>query len=124
MENEIQVIIGENLKKLRKKRFETVTELADKLGVSQSTISGWENGKIMPRAGAIEKIAAHYKIKKSDLLSPNLGENKQPSNQEDALEDITAKFRANKDKIPPEEFENIKKEIESFISYQISKYEK
>ena len=68
MNRDIKMIFADNLKKLRKGRNETVTELAEVLGVAQSTISDWENAKKMPRAGAIEKIGEHYNINKSDLL--------------------------------------------------------
>ena len=63
MIKDIKTIFGENLKRLRNKRQVTSVDLASILGVSQSTISDWENGKKMPRAGAIEKLSDYFKIK-------------------------------------------------------------
>lgn len=45
-----------------------MTELAESIGVSQSTVSDWEHGKKMPRSGAIQKLADYFDIEKSDLL--------------------------------------------------------
>lgn len=65
---DIKEIFAENLKKLRSSRGEGSVDLAEAIGVAQSTISDWENAKKMPRAGAIEKISEHYNVNKTDLL--------------------------------------------------------
>lgn len=69
-EKDIKQIFAENIKRYRKIHNENAVDLAAALGVAQSTISDWENGKKMPRSGAIERISDHYKINKSDLLMP------------------------------------------------------
>lgn len=69
MSDDIKIIIADNIKRLRKLKNETAVELAESLGVSQSTISEWENGNKMPRAGAIEKLAQHYNVNKTDILN-------------------------------------------------------
>lgn len=65
---DIREVFAENLKRLRNVRDETTVDLAEALGVAQSTISDWENAKKMPRAGAIERISEHYNVNKTDLL--------------------------------------------------------
>lgn len=60
--------ISENIKKLRKKYGLTQDELAKIAGVSNKAVSTWEKGTKEPRMGAIERIAAHFGIKKSNLI--------------------------------------------------------
>ena len=69
MSDDLKDTIGSNIRSLRGIHNETSTSLAKTLGVSQSTISDWENGKKMPRAGAIEKMANHWNINKSQILT-------------------------------------------------------
>lgn len=68
MTDDLKLTFGKNMKKYRSLNNETSKELAEIIGVSQSTISDWENGKKMPRAGAIESLASHWRINKSQLL--------------------------------------------------------
>ena len=60
--------IGSNIKELREKHGLTQQELADIAGVSNKAVSAWETGLKEPRMGAIEKIAAHFGIRKSSLI--------------------------------------------------------
>ncbi len=69
MDDDLRTVIGKNIKKYRSINNETATELSESIGVAQSTISAWENGKKMPRAGAIETLAEHWHINKSQLLT-------------------------------------------------------
>ena len=46
----------------------TQTEAAEKIGVSQITISNWETGKKSPKMSIVPTIAALYKIPVHDLL--------------------------------------------------------
>lgn len=85
MTEDIKKTIGNNIKKYRKIRNETATELAEAIEVSQSTISDWENGKKMPRAGAIEKMAIHWNISKSKILNDDSTINSHTSNNIDIL---------------------------------------
>lgn len=68
MEEDLKVVFGRNLAKFRSLKNISMTQLADSIGVSQSTVSDWEHGKKMPRSGAIQKIADYFNIEKSDLL--------------------------------------------------------
>lgn len=63
--------IRENIKKLRKRYDLTQQDLADIAGVTNKAVSAWESGLAEPRMGAIEKIAAHFKLKKSNIIEEN-----------------------------------------------------
>lgn len=69
MNSDLKNIIGSNIRSFRKKHYETVTSLSKIIGVSQSTVSDWETGKKMPRADNIKKIANHWQISTSQLLT-------------------------------------------------------
>lgn len=60
--------IGENIKILRDRYNLTQQDFGDIAGVSDKAVSTWEKGEKSPRMGAIEKIAAHFNIKKSQLI--------------------------------------------------------
>lgn len=69
MTDKLKNTIGKNIKKYRDLNNETSLELSEIIGVSRSTISEWENGNKMPRAGSIEKLSQHWKIPKSKILN-------------------------------------------------------
>ena len=46
-----------NIKKLREKKGITQQELADVLGVAQSTVAMWESNKSLPRVDTLKAIA-------------------------------------------------------------------
>lgn len=60
--------IAENIKKLRDRYGLTQEELAKIAGVSNKAVSTWEKGTKEPRMGAIERIANHFGIRKSNLI--------------------------------------------------------
>ena len=53
---------------LRKSKGLTQQEAADMLGVKQYSISKWETGKSLPRAGMLPFIANFYGCTVDDLL--------------------------------------------------------
>lgn len=61
-------ILASNLQKLMDRESITQKDIAVIAGVSQQSVSNWLAGKLMPRMGAIEKIAECFGIAKSDLL--------------------------------------------------------
>lgn len=63
--------INENIKKLRSRYDLTQQDLADIAGVTNKAVSAWETGQKEPRMGAIEKIAQHFGIKKSNIIEEN-----------------------------------------------------
>ena len=60
--------ISENIKLLREKYRLSQKDLALIAGVSDKAVSTWERGLKEPRMGAIQKIADHFRIKKSNLI--------------------------------------------------------
>lgn len=63
--------IGENIKRLRIMHGLSQKELAQIAGVSDKAVSTWENGTKEPRMGAVQKIADHFFLKKSNLIEDN-----------------------------------------------------
>lgn len=60
--------IGDNIKRLRESRGLKQPDLAQICGVTTQAISTWETGIRAPRMGAVEKMAAYFGVKKSDIL--------------------------------------------------------
>jgi len=63
--------IAKNIKKLRDMYDLSQQDLADIAGVTNKAVSTWETGMKEPRMGAIEKIAARFNLKKSNLIEEN-----------------------------------------------------
>jgi len=61
-------IIGERLKEIRKKLGITQGELASLIGVSETTVWNWENGRREPRSTEINKLAKVLGVSVSYLL--------------------------------------------------------
>lgn len=57
----------------------TINQMAELLGVSQSTISMWRTGKAFPRIDVLEKLAEYFGITVSELLSDNSNSNDEPT---------------------------------------------
>jgi len=64
-----QYITGAIIKELREKKHLTQLELAEKLFVSDKTISKWENGKGYPDLTMLEPIANVFGVSIAELLS-------------------------------------------------------
>jgi transcriptional regulator with XRE-family HTH domain len=60
--------IPENIKFLRSKYGLSQKELGAIAGVTDKAVWSWENGEKEPRMGAIQKIADHFGLKKSDII--------------------------------------------------------
>ena len=67
-EDNTSKIIAKNLKRLMEDRNLSNVELSEIIGVSESTVGKWLLEKSIPRMGAIEKLAAYFRVNKSDLL--------------------------------------------------------
>jgi hypothetical protein len=67
----INMPIGENIKRLRIMHGLSQKELARIAGVSDKAVSTWESGSKEPRMGAVQKIADHFGLKKSNLIEDN-----------------------------------------------------
>lgn len=60
--------IAENIKILRARYDLTQNDLAEIAGVTNKAVSTWENGMKEPRMGAIQRIADHFGLTKSQLI--------------------------------------------------------
>ena len=67
-----QTAIGNYIAKKRREKNLTQEQLAEKLGVSNKTISKWENGKCMPDYSIIEQLCKELSVTLSELMD---GEN-------------------------------------------------
>lgn len=61
-------MIRDNITKLRKMFGVTQEELANIAGVTRTAVTQWEAGNSEPRMGAIERMAKHFGIYKSNLI--------------------------------------------------------
>ncbi len=66
-----QYVTGTVIKELREKNKMTQLQLADRLGVSDKTVSKWETGKGYPDITLLEPIAGAFKISVTELISGN-----------------------------------------------------
>jgi len=64
-----QYVTGAMIKTLREKRGLTQAELAEKLFISDKTVSKWENGKGYPDITLLEPIAKVFGISIAELMS-------------------------------------------------------
>lgn len=67
-----QIMTGQYIAKKRKEKNLTQAQLAEKLGVSNKTVSKWENGKCMPDYSVIESLCKELEITVAELMD---GEN-------------------------------------------------
>ena len=63
-----QTAIGNYIAKKRGEKNLTQKQLAEKLGVSNKTVSKWENGKCMPDYSIIEQLCSELSVTLSELL--------------------------------------------------------
>lgn len=75
-----QIKIGNYIRVKRKERNLTQEQLAEKLNVSNKSISRWENGKTFPDISLYQPICSVFDISISELLN---GEDLTPESQEE-----------------------------------------
>ena len=74
-----QYVTGAVIKELREKNKMTQLELANKLGVSDKTVSKWETGKGYPDITLLEPIAEAFRVSVTELISGNTIHNENVS---------------------------------------------
>lgn len=73
-------IFQENFNFYLSTRGKSQRDLADYVGVTKSTVSGWSHGVSYPRADTMEKICAYFQISLSMLVeSRSAAEDDSPS---------------------------------------------
>ena len=74
-----QYVTGTVIKELREKNHFTQAELAEKLNVSDKTISKWETGKGYPDITLLEPIANVFGVSVTELILGNAVSNRNVS---------------------------------------------
>jgi len=62
-------VIGNRIKRARKQKKLSQTDLANQIGVTQPTIGNWESGHHEPRHGVVTKIADALEVRRLWLMS-------------------------------------------------------
>ena len=75
MEN-INLVIGNNIKELRKIHKLTQNDLAEKLNYSNKAVSRWESGEIIPDVSTLNKICDIFQIPITQIFETQLTEKK------------------------------------------------
>ena len=66
--------IAKNIKRIREQYQLTQEDLGKIAGVSNKAVWAWENGDVIPRMGAIQRIADRFGIPKSVIIDCDLDE--------------------------------------------------
>lgn len=88
-----QILIGKFITQQRKAKNLTQAQLAEKLGVSNKTISKWENGKCMPDYSIIQILCKELDITISELIDGKISNNDSPSFKEEQLLDLMRRMQ-------------------------------
>jgi transcriptional regulator with XRE-family HTH domain len=80
-----QMKIGAYLKELRKGKDLTQEQIAEKFGVSQRSVSRWENGYTMPDISVLIELADYYDVDLREILN---GEGRTNDMNEDLKETL------------------------------------
>ena len=64
-----QYVTGKIIKELREKNGLTQLQLSEKLGISDKTVSKWENGKGYPDITLLEPIAEAFRVSVTELIA-------------------------------------------------------
>ncbi|HEY8499803.1 MAG TPA: helix-turn-helix domain-containing protein [Clostridia bacterium] len=72
-------ITGETIKRLREKKKLTQSELAQRIYVSDKTISKWETNKGLPDINILSDLAAALSVSVPELLTGDVAENRNVS---------------------------------------------
>lgn len=75
--------IGKFISKKRKEKNLTQAQLAEKLGISNKTISKWETGKCMPDYGIIQSLCKELEITIAELMDGDEAEPDSIRNYDD-----------------------------------------
>lgn len=77
--------MGKNIKRFRELKGLTQAELANRLGISDKTVSSWEIERTEPKIGMVEKICVALDCVKTDIVGANNQNQRIYSPDESAL---------------------------------------
>lgn len=89
-DKELNAYIAEKISFYLQNQGKTQQELAEYMGVSQTTVSNWCNGVKIPRINKIDKICRFFDIPRSSLMVDNKNETVKESHH--VPETIAAHF--------------------------------
>lgn len=75
--NNLNEIIANNVKELRKKNGLTQTELAEKLNYSNKAVSRWETGEVIPDVTTLNNICEIFNVPLASIFKENAVEAKK-----------------------------------------------
>ena len=83
-----QIKIGSFLRKLRKEREMTQSQLAEHFNVSDRTVSRWENGANMPDLSILVGLADFYDVDIREIINGERKHENMTENMKDTLEQV------------------------------------
>lgn len=83
-----QILIGKFIALKRKEKNLTQEQLAEKLGISNKTISKWETGKCMPDYSIVKNLCEELGITIAELIDGKVSENNVSSLREEQILDL------------------------------------
>ena len=111
-DDEIRAIFAKNLNAMLDNRDKSQIEVANTLGIKQSTFSSWCTGAKMPRMDKVQALADYFGVMKSDLIEDKqtLESSGTQSKQKATDDDIKfALFNGDVDEITDEMYEDVKR---------------
>ena len=90
-------VMAKNLKYYVEKSGRTQKDLAEVVGVAQSTFNEWVKGKKYPRIDKIEILANFFGILKSDLIEDKTKERYEMQKNNDTITDAVVRMRTDED---------------------------
>ena len=82
--------ISDNIRKLRESKNLTQEQFGKIAGVSSMAVSQWENGRAIPRMGAIQRISDFFDVSKASIIGDDdpISDKSNLSDDEKRLLDI------------------------------------
>ncbi len=87
------LVFANNLNRLIERSGKTKKEIAEVIGVAQSTFNEWTKGKKYPRMDKVEKLANYFGVLKSDLIEEKTEEHREMQKKNDTLSDIVIRMQ-------------------------------
>lgn len=84
-------VIGDNIKKFRKKKWLSQKQFAEMLGVNNSCVSNWENGLNNPPADKIVDICKNLDVSASELLGLKLASEELSVEEKEVIKEYRKK---------------------------------
>ena len=94
-----QIKIGSFLRKLRKEREMTQSQLAEHFNVSDRTVSRWENGANMPDLSILVGLADFYDVDIREIINGERKHENMTENMKDTLEQVAEYSTAEKQRL-------------------------